>query len=351
MLALLAIFGAIGAGLIADSLIRTPEPDEAEENADEVPEDEDSGSDSDGLEWLFAPDSPSGVNSADEMAGRSAGHVEDGMPLSDDIPDPVDAALSLTGGAGNDILSGGANHDRLAGGDGNDQLTGRGGNDRLSGGAGNDHAEGGDGNDSLFGEGGADVLNGGAGNDTVSGGAGADSLAGGPGNDRLIGGRGADTLAGGEGDDSLYGGMGRDWLAGGAGNDVLSGGGSQDTLDGGAGNDTLRGGAAADMLNGGEGDDVISLGVGDIAMGGDGADTFQLQDFGPGLPVAEITDYDPDQDQIVVVYDAAQHTAPELSTAAIDGSEDVTLLLDGVAVALIRSGAMLDLSAITLRAA
>jgi hypothetical protein len=62
----------------------------------------------------------------------------------------------------------------LTGGSGNDQLTGSAQADALVGGAGNDV---------LFGLGGADTVSGGAGNDFISGGAGADTLTGGDGVD------------------------------------------------------------------------------------------------------------------------------------------------------------------------
>jgi Ca2+-binding RTX toxin-like protein len=56
---------------------------------------------------------------------------------------------------------------------------------------------------------------------------------------RLKGGRGADTLTGGAGNDLLDGGAGNDTLVGGAGNDSLTGGAGADVLTGGAGNDTF----------------------------------------------------------------------------------------------------------------
>ncbi|TGD44568.1 calcium-binding protein [Pseudotabrizicola sediminis] len=341
MLALLAILGALGAGIMAESLTREADaPDEAED----LPEEEDEGGSI--LDADLGPEF---------SVGAPLGFVDDGMPVSDDIAEPEPVPLDLAGGAGDDILSGGAAGDRLSGGDGDDQLTGRGGDDQLWGGAGRDWLEGGAGDDSLYGQGGDDVLNGGAGDDLLVGGRGADQLAGGEGDDRLFGGGGADTLLGGEGQDTLDGGMGRDWLAGGAGDDLLIGGAGRDTLDGGAGDDTLWGGsegvsdAARDWLNGGAGNDLLGLGPGDIGTGGAGADVFQLQDFGPGLPVAEITDYTPTEDQLVLIYDASLHSAPVLSAEPVEGSEDVTLMLDGVAVALIRNAPDLDLSQITLR--
>lgn len=357
MLALLALMGAVGAGLVAGGLLTTP--DAREDDSADLPEDDDTPDEDAGpasaLEWVFVDTLPEEDDT--EAAGTSAGFVVDGMPVSDDVADPEDAAQTLTGDAGDNILSGGAAADTLAGGGGDDQLTGRGGDDRLTGGAGRDHLEGEDGDDLLLGQGGQDVLRGGAGADVLSGGMGADSLSGGEGDDLLTGGNGADTLMGGDGQDSLSGGMGRDWLAGGAGNDALTGGGSQDTLDGGAGNDTLHGGpdgisdASIDMLNGGTGDDLMQIGAGDIAMGGDGADSFALQDFAAGLPLAEIVDYDPGQDEIVVLYDAAAHSAPELTSEPVEGTDDVRLLLDGVPVALIRDAGGMDLSQVVLRAA
>lgn len=64
----------------------------------------------------------------------------------------------------------------------------------MSGGAGNDTISGSDLNDSI---------DGGAGNDVLNGGAGADSITGGAGNDTINGGNGADIVSGGLGDDSI----------------------------------------------------------------------------------------------------------------------------------------------------
>lgn len=370
MLALLALFGAVGAGLIADGLIRSQETDTEEEPEDTADDDTDAADPPESLmRWVYDETDPDYAGANPDTTGEAdpyrlhvtdaslnAESTDDGMPLSDDLADPVAQPLSLVGGGMDDILSGNGAGDTLAGGAGQDQLTGRGGDDRLLGGAGHDYLDGGEDDDTLLGHGGRDVLSGGAGNDALYGGRGADSLAGSEGDDLLAGGGGADTLNGGEGQDSLDGGMGRDWLVGGADADLLVGGGAQDSLDGGTGDDTLIGGfdgradAAVDVLNGGDGSDRLILGPGDIAMGGEGDDLFELHDHAPGLPLAEIVDYDPEADDIVVVYDADQHSAPELTTQPIEGSDDVTLMLDGVAVALIRNAVDLDLSQITLRA-
>ena len=73
-------------------------------------------------------------------------------------PDGQGASLTLTGGAGNDVLEGRYLNDVLAGGGGDDVLFGQHGNDRLLGG---------DGNDILVGGYGRNELDGGAGIDTA----------------------------------------------------------------------------------------------------------------------------------------------------------------------------------------
>ncbi|TAN48940.1 MAG: calcium-binding protein [Methylococcaceae bacterium] len=57
----------------------------------------------------------------------------------------------MSGGAGNDVISGGTDAigDSLNGGDGNDSVTGAGGNDSLAGGNGADTINGGVGNDTI----------------------------------------------------------------------------------------------------------------------------------------------------------------------------------------------------------
>ena len=89
-------------------------------------------------------------------------------------------ALTLDGGAGDDLLLGGA---------GSDTILGGGGDDFIDAGAGDDLVNGGDGDD---------VVSGGAGDDVLAGGAGADALDGGPGHDVLDGGPGDDLGSGGE---------------------------------------------------------------------------------------------------------------------------------------------------------
>ncbi len=98
------------------------------------------------------------------------------------------------------------------------QIYGNGGNDSIiadcsvpiplliDGGAGNDVIVGGAKNDLLFGGSGLDAIDGNDGNDVIVGGADSDALYGGDGNDIIIGGTGADAMAGGAGEDILIGG-------------------------------------------------------------------------------------------------------------------------------------------------
>jgi len=119
----------------------------------------------------------------------------------------------LTGGAGNDTLAGGLGNDTLAGGVGNDTAsyageidamfvdlvagTARRGSaaaaveDTLSS---IENVTGGSGNDTITGSAVANVLTGGAGNDSIVAGAGNDIITGGLGNDTMNGGAGADSF-------------------------------------------------------------------------------------------------------------------------------------------------------------
>lgn len=118
----------------------------------------------------------------------------------------------LSGGTGNDTLTGYAGDDVISGNDGNDTLNGRAGNDRLYGGNGADTLNGEDGNDKLYGEAGGDALRGGNGDDELYGGDDADNLQGGAGVDILDGGAGNDALIGNyyDGYWGTYNGVGND---------------------------------------------------------------------------------------------------------------------------------------------
>lgn len=87
------------------------------------------------------------------------------------------------------------------------------------------------GNDQVFALGGKDLVCTGAGSDLVLGGNGGDTLKGGTFADRLIGNAGGDLLKGKAGGDRLRGK---------SGNDVLNGGPNRDSCKGGAGRDVLK---------------------------------------------------------------------------------------------------------------
>jgi Ca2+-binding RTX toxin-like protein len=143
-----------------------------------------------------------------------------------------------------------------------ENVTGGAGNDRLTGNAGVNILQGGDGDDRIQGGAGADILSGGnntAAGDTVSYAASVSgvtvdlSLA----TAQVSAGSDAngDVLSGFE---NIIGSAVADTLTGDAGNNILTGGAGKDTLSGGLGNDVLIGGAGADILNGTIGSDTVS---------------------------------------------------------------------------------------------
>ena len=223
------------------------------------------------------------------------------------------SVITINGGDGNDTLTVNAPVDSigvalLSGGGGDDVLTGPDTGDTLSGG---------DGNDVLIGGKGADDLNGGAGNDQFvwNNGDGDDVNTGGDGNDlTVVSGNptlgdaftlGPDPLAGflrfkrtnlstvsllsdterfqvdGLGGDDSFSpapGLGTRaglTIVGGDGNDAIVGSDGSDRILGGDGNDTIVPGGANDDVFGDAGDDQIDLRDGgpDVAHGGDGNDS------------------------------------------------------------------------------
>ncbi|MBJ7470773.1 MAG: hypothetical protein JHD16_05700 [Solirubrobacteraceae bacterium] len=164
-------------------------------------------------------------------------------------------------------VTGGADDDALAGSDGgNDTLSGGPGDDAISGLKGNDTLSGGPGDDAISpGLGVTEVADGGEGSqDTLSGageaGPAALSLDGAV-NDRVVAGQtltmtGFENLTGGDGNDALIGDVGFNHLYGGEGNDTIDGGGG--------GHDVLRGQSGDDVI---QARDALTL-FGDIACGG-----------------------------------------------------------------------------------
>lgn len=341
MVELIGLMAALFAGLLSSGLGSDPEP-----NDDQVA-DQDSiqGIDpSNGLDfgYVYLPQPASVGNTA-------------GMPQSSDAPALVDSDETLTGGLGNDILFGLGGDDWIVGGDGDDSLGGRAGDDTLLGGFDEDQLIGGDGNDSLDGGTDADTLYGDAGQDTLIGAAGNDALYAGDGQDLLAGDAGQDNLFGGQGQDTLYGGDDADTIDGGIGNDLMYGGAGSDEVFGGAGQDTLWGNTAGqadgqiDFLNAGAGDDVLMLGAGDYGYGDAGADSFALVEASDGGTAVQISDFNPAEDQLVMVYDPALGPPPTPSLQQ-DGAGNTEVLLDGHVVAILTNGASITLTNIQLQA-
>ncbi|BAG05871.1 beta strand repeat-containing protein [Microcystis aeruginosa] len=208
---------------------------------------------------------------------------------------------ALSGGGGNDTISGNAGFDYIYGENGNDVLNGGDDSDYLYGGDGNDVLNGGAGSDNILGGNGNDLLNGDAGddyftgdegdNDTINGGAGSDSYAadysyGSSGLTMTYDTAGSGTITVGTETDtftsieSFNGFKGTDY------NDVIFGGTRvyyYETLYGGSGNDTISGNAGGDYIYGENGNDVLNGGDGyDDLYGGNGNDTLQGTDGGTG---------------------------------------------------------------------
>ncbi|MDQ8027929.1 MAG: calcium-binding protein, partial [Brevundimonas sp.] len=243
--------------------------------------------------------------------------------------------VTITGGSGDDVLSGFDKDDVLIGGDGDDVLRGGVGRDVLTGGLGDDLLDGGigydvvqmtragrvdlrisgpqntgegmdtlidienvrgsRGDDHLIGNDDANRLDGGDGDDVIEGGGGDDLITGGLGNNILWGGDGDDRINGYEGgniltvhdprqgQNEIHGGAGNDIVFGSNGDDILYGDegddqlyswGGQAQIYGGAGNDYAYGGDGDDFIDGSDGNDVLIGSRGDdVLMGGQGNDT------------------------------------------------------------------------------
>ncbi len=144
------------------------------------------------------------------------GVADDGAPGEGDNLISIE---NLRGGSGNDVLGGTTGTNILNGGPGVDTATYAGRvepitadlDDVANDGAGSENdllqgfesLTGGSGNDFLTGSPAPNTLSGGPGNDVLDAGDGTDTLLGDAGNDQLIGGSGVDGYAGGEGDDNL----------------------------------------------------------------------------------------------------------------------------------------------------
>lgn len=146
------------------------------------------------------------------------------------------SALTITGTAMVDDVTGGSQGDTINLGEGNNIVTDAGdGDDVITTGAGNDT-----------------VTQAGAGNDTMNLGNGTNVVTdAGAGNDSITTGTGNDTVTdAGSGNDTMNLGNGTNVANGNSGDDVITGGTGADTFTGGADKDTLNGNAGADKLFG-----------------------------------------------------------------------------------------------------
>ena len=205
-------------------------------------------------------------------------------------------ALNLTGNAFGQVLAANDGSNFLDGRGGDDYLEGRGGADTLDGGTGNDVMRGGTGSDYYFVDSALDrVLEAaGEGYDTafttvsfaLEAGAEVEEL-------RLNDVAGTSSL-------NLTGNEFGQLLAGNAGVNAISAGGGDDTLLGLSGNDQMAGGDGGDVLDGGDGSDRLEGGLGSDRMtGGAGADRFVYSTAG-STDVDVITDFNVDEDRIVL---------------------------------------------------
>lgn len=167
---------------------------------------------------------------------------------------------------------------------------------------------------------GDDLIYGGNANDVIFGGDGNYTMNGGSGDDQLRGGDGSNTINGEDGDDRLFAGEGNVDR-------------SSNTLNGGEGNDTLYGtNEPQNLLNGEAGDDEIHLRGRDIATGGEGADSFRSSTEYSNGEVSTITDYNAEEDLIIVEYttgfvNGGALNEPEVSIN-ING-DDAVICMDG----------------------
>lgn len=266
-----------------------------------------------------------------------------------DVPDLVTGEpasptgnLILSGDASDDILSGGEGDDQIGGYEGADVIFGNAGDDGLYGADGDDMLSGGDGDDTLHGEYGDDDLDGGDGGDLLFGHYGDDTLQGGGGDDEMHGGQDDDMLDGGDGDDALHGSDGNDILAGGEGHDTLFGGWGDDMLTG-ADDD------GSDFLNGGGGDDTILAGASDVVTAGDGADSIVLDGRTAGIGAADLMDFNPAEDRLLMVWDMKQHPDPDIEVMNDPDDPGVShIVVDGVDIALVRGDSVLSVQDILL---
>ncbi len=220
----------------------------------------DGGADSDTVSYATRTNAITVTVGDDQTDDGESGEV-------DDVQSTVEV---VTGGLGDDTLTGDGGANTLNGGAGADTLVGGAGNDTLNGDAGDDTF------DEEDASSGGDTFNGGAGTDVVDYSARTSDLV------VTMDGVAANDGESMEADnvksdvENLIGGAGDDTITGNASANVLTGFDGDDTMDGGAGNDTFDEEAAdsgADVFTGGAGADVVdySARTGDLTVTMDGS--------------------------------------------------------------------------------
>jgi Ca2+-binding RTX toxin-like protein len=313
-----------------------------------------SGTSLDNAHYAYDSDTPEAVDDGDDLLSGGIG---------DDLIYGLGGNDTITGGDGSDTVHGGSGNDVIdtSAPASSDPLPDRGypglfpadsdpENDRdsVTGGAGDDIITTGDDDDTISGGTGNDYIDAGFDDDLVSGDAGADTI---------VGGEGSDTISGGSGDDLIYGGLdpsfpdslnipddntsgpddevtdnGRDLIDGGDGNDTIFGQDDDDTIYGGAGDDSIDAGIDDDLVFGGTGDDTITGGQGaDTLSGGDDRDTFVGANPGDDIDgggggddydTLDLTGSAPTGGSLNVIYDASN---PENGTVDFFDSDGVLL--------------------------
>lgn len=262
-----------------------------------------------------------------------------------EFADLIDAAATLTKGdfhglGGDDVIIGGADHDRIYGGAGDDTMSGGAGKDKffITEDAGNDSITGGadldriDFGNSVTTDGVTVTLTGDAAGTFAYANGGATGVF--TEIEEFVGtdnadiydasvATGAQDIDAKKGDDHVTGGSGADILKGNSGSDTILGGGGADTIDGGNEADRLHGGEGDDSIKGGSGDDTIYGGRGNDTLHGDaGADIYVFK-AGDGLDL--ITDWKPGEGDIIALDFPGVTTFADVQALMTDVGSDTAI--------------------------
>lgn len=263
------------------------------------------------------------------MALLGVGLVAGIVMVVDDDDDDVTTNSGSDGDSGSDG-GGGADIASFIGASGDDEIDGDAGNNTVLGKNGEDTLDGLEGDDRVFGDGGNDSVDGGEGNDSVFGGNGQDLVLGGEGDDLSRGGRDSDLLVDTSGADTIFGDTGNDLIV--SSGNLLPG--TENTIPAVLAQPmdfTLDADTEGDVVHGGTGDDTMIFGVGDTVTGGTGEDTFLGLSWLEEGEEATITDFDPDEDNLIYSYHASQ--AEPVMTLSLedngDGTSDALISANG----------------------